>query len=138
MITFILLFPISELEISTPVEVTIETVEDKWAVRILNLWSAVSTFLSGGQIAREVPVFAEPFGLGAFVFGIIDELRYDMNTHTVTIAELKTRKSRFPPKSSQQEKDRYQVSCLGEIYFLDILALSITTIILPKIAAAIF
>jgi len=105
-----------ELEISTPVEVTIETVEDKWAVRILNLWSAVSTFLSGGQIAREVPVFAEPFGLGAFVFGIIDELRYDMNTHTVTIAELKTRKSRFPPKSSQQEKDRYQVSLYAHLF----------------------
>ena len=86
-----------------------ETTEDKWAVRLLNLQASVTSFLAGQRVAREVPVIGCPFGLGVFMFGIIDELRYNPDTHTIIISELKTRNSKYPPKLSQQRKDRYQV-----------------------------
>ncbi|XP_005102661.1 exonuclease V [Aplysia californica] len=105
-----------ELEVHVPVEVKVVTKEDKWAVKLLNLQAAVVTFHTGGHIAREVPVFGAPFDLGIFVFGIIDELRYDPEHHKVDILELKTRNSQYPPKQSQQRKDQYQVSVYAQLF----------------------
>ena len=100
----------SELEVQVPVEVVVKTKEDKWAVKLINLQHTVKAFCRGQRLAREVPVFGCPFGGNIFVFGIIDELRYDPDKHEVEISELKTRRSSHPPKKGQQEKDKYQVS----------------------------
>ncbi|RUS83370.1 hypothetical protein EGW08_008873 [Elysia chlorotica] len=105
-----------ELEIQVPVEVVVETKEDKWAVRLINLQHAVQAFSRGQRLAREVPVFGCPFGGDIFVFGIIDELRYDPDKHEVEISELKTRRSFYPPRKGQQEKDRYQVSVYAQLF----------------------
>lgn len=105
-----------ELEIGDQVEVKIETIEDKWAVRLINLKVAVVGFLCGQKVAREVPVFGSLFGIDTFLFGIIDEVRYDPELHRVTISELKTRNSKYPPKKSQQEKDKYQVSLYAQLF----------------------
>lgn len=105
-----------ELEIQVPIEVTVETKEDKWAVKLINLQQAVLSFCKGQQLAREVPVFGCPFGQDIFVFGIIDELRYDPDKHEVEISELKTRRFYSPPKKGQQEKDKYQVNLYAQLF----------------------
>ncbi|KAK3691192.1 hypothetical protein RRG08_039050 [Elysia crispata] len=105
-----------ELEVQVPVEVVVKTKEDKWAVKLINLQHAVKAFCRGQRLAREVPVFGCPFGGNIFVFGIIDELRYDPDKHEVEISELKTRRSSHPPKKGQQEKDKYQVNLYAQLF----------------------
>lgn len=94
-----------------PVKVPVITREDVWAVKFLNLQTMILAFHSGHLVAREVPVFGMPFGNGLFLYGIIDELRYNPQLHTIEISELKTRKSCTSPRKSQQDKDKYQVYC---------------------------
>ncbi|GFR92702.1 exonuclease V-like [Elysia marginata] len=105
-----------ELEVQVPVEVIVETQEDKWAVKLINLQQAVLAFCRGQRLAREVPVFGCPFGEDIFVFGIIDELCYDPDRHEVEISELKTRRSAHPPKKKQQDKDKYQVNLYAQLF----------------------
>ncbi|CAG5116934.1 unnamed protein product [Candidula unifasciata] len=105
-----------ELEIQVPVEVEVITKEDAWAVKFLNIQTMILAFTKGHRVAREVPVFGVPFGSGFFVYGIIDELQYNPDLHTVEILELKTRKSCYPPRKSQQDKDAFQVGLYAEMF----------------------
>ncbi|GFN99501.1 exonuclease v-like [Plakobranchus ocellatus] len=105
-----------ELEIQVPVPVVVKTKEDKWAVKLINLQQAVLAFCRGQRLAREIPVFGCPFGSDIFVYGIIDELRYDPDKHDVHISELKTRKSFYSPKKGQQDKDKYQVNLYAQLF----------------------
>ena len=82
---------------------------DKWALHILNLLSAVRGFLDGVLLAREVPIFGDPFGTGDMLFGIIDELRFDPETYSISLVELKTRKSKRMPGKSQKKQHMFQV-----------------------------
>ncbi|XP_059152464.1 exonuclease V-like isoform X2 [Physella acuta] len=105
-----------EQDINKPVPVEIITREDDWAVRLLNLQFAVLSFHNGSKVAREVPIFGMPFGIDDVIYGIVDELQYDPDTHAIVISELKTRRSNFPPKKSQQDKDLYQVSLYAQLF----------------------
>ncbi|KAK0058784.1 exonuclease V [Biomphalaria pfeifferi] len=105
-----------ELEIQVPVQVNIETKEDDWGVKFLNLQFAVQSFYNGNRLAREIPVFGVPFDKDVFVYGIIDELQYNLNEYRVIITELKTRRNSFPPKQGQIRKDKYQVSLYAQLF----------------------
>ncbi|KAK7497440.1 hypothetical protein BaRGS_00011282 [Batillaria attramentaria] len=105
-----------ELEIHDFVKVKISSKGEKWAVHILNLLSAIQGFLSGISVVREVPVFGDPFGTGDLFFGIIDELRFDQETYSVQLSELKTRKSERLPGKAQKKQHIFQVQVYKRLW----------------------
>ncbi|EDO31549.1 predicted protein [Nematostella vectensis] len=99
-----------ELELYDVVPISIKTKEDKWAVVCLNFLNQLSA-LDACQTVRELPVFGEPYGMGLFVYGIIDELRFN-SKRKLEILEVKTRSSEYgskPPSKAQQNKNSLQV-----------------------------
>ena len=61
------------------------------------------------QVAREVPIFGDPFGTGDLFFGIIDELRFDPEKYSLDLVELKTRKLKRMPGKAQKKQHLLQV-----------------------------
>lgn len=106
----------TELEVHDIVSVNISSIEDKWALHILNLHTVVQGFLFGIPVAREIPIFGDPFGTGDLLFGIIDELRFDEANYTLCLVELKTRKSTTLPGKTQQKQHAFQVGQNNIIY----------------------
>ncbi|XP_062575022.1 exonuclease V-like [Saccostrea cucullata] len=98
-----------ELATHDIVKVEVQSSEDIWAIKMLNLHSALVTFLHGGKVAREVPVFGNPFGENIFVVGLIDELRFDPSNYTIDLLELKTRQSLSLPPKAQRKQHNFQV-----------------------------
>ncbi|XP_061197682.1 exonuclease V-like [Saccostrea echinata] len=98
-----------ELATHDIVKVAVQSNEDIWAIKLLNLHSALLAFLNGGKIAREVPVFGNPFGGNIFVVGLIDELRFDPSNYTIDMVELKTRQSSSLPSKAQRKQHNFQV-----------------------------
>ena len=98
------------------VPVKVESSEDIWAIKVLNLISSVQGFLCNTTIAREVPIFGSPFGEDIFIVGLIDELRFDPDTYTIDLQELKTRKHKSPPSRSQQSQHRLQVMLYKKLF----------------------
>ena len=90
--------------------VKISSRADKWAVHILNLLTSVRGFLAGAHVAREVPIFGDPFGTGDLFFGIIDELRFDAEKYSLGLVELKTRKTKRMPGKAQKKQHFLQVN----------------------------
>ena len=108
-----------------------ESKEDKWATRFLNCLNKMA-FLDAQQTIRELPVFGEPFQLGVFVYGIIDELHFN-EMRQLEISELKTRATNNSlPSKAQQNKNFFQVM-LYSIMFNDLLEGKLaTTTLLSK------
>ncbi|XP_056008988.1 exonuclease V-like isoform X2 [Ostrea edulis] len=98
-----------ELAAHDIVKVEVQSSEDIWAIKMLNLHSALITFLTGGKIAREVPVFGNPFKENLLVVGIIDELQFDPSLYTIELNELKTRQSSSFPSKAQKKQHNFQV-----------------------------
>lgn len=99
-----------ELEIQVAVPIKIETREDAFAVKIINLFNSIYSFLNAQvKICREVPIFGVPFGSNIYISGIIDELRFDPEMYTITLVELKTRMSPRKPSQSQIKGHKIQV-----------------------------
>ena len=90
--------------------VKISSRADKWALHILNLLTSVRGFLAGAHVAREVPIFGDPFGTGDLFFGIIDELRFDAEKYSLGLVELKTRKTKRMPGKAQKKQHFLQVN----------------------------
>ncbi|XP_076434953.1 exonuclease V-like [Babylonia areolata] len=105
-----------ELEIHDVVSVSITSKGDKWGLHVLNLLTTLHSFLAGSTVAREVPIFGDPFGKGDLVFGIIDELRFDPEAYHVTLTELKTRKGERLPGKSQKQQHRLQVLMYKQLW----------------------
>jgi exonuclease V len=105
----IVFFPFSELAAHDIVKVEVQSSEDIWAIKMLNLHSALLTFLNGGKIAREVPVFGNPFKENLLVVGLIDELQFDPSLYTIELNELKTRQSSSLPSRAQKKQHNFQV-----------------------------
>ena len=103
------LFSFSELEVHDIVNVKISSRADKWALHVLNLLTSVRGFLAGVHLAREVPIFGDPFGTGDLFFGIIDELRFDAEKYSLDLVELKTRKTKRMPGKAQKKQHFLQV-----------------------------
>nr|XP_022286184.1 exonuclease V-like isoform X4 [Crassostrea virginica] len=105
-----------ELATHDIVKVDVQSSEDIWAVKMLNLHSAVCTFLHGGIVAREVPVFGAPFKEDILIVGLIDELRFDPSNYTIDLIELKTRLSSTMPSRSQRKQHNFQVSVYKTLF----------------------
>ena len=97
-------------------KVKVESSEDIWAIKVLNLISSVQGFLCGTTLAREIPIFGAPFGEDIFIVGLIDELRFDPETYTIDLQELKTRKHKSSPSRSQQSQHRLQVMLYKKLF----------------------
>lgn len=105
-----------ELATHDVVKVDVQSSEDIWAVKMLNLHSAVSTFLHGGNVAREVPVFGTPFQENILVVGLIDELRFDPKNYSIDLNELKTRQYSNLPSNAQRKQHSFQVSIYKTLF----------------------
>lgn len=114
--TFSSLCCFSELAVHDVVKVKVESDEDIWAIKVLNLLSAIQGFLCGTILAREIPIFGAPFGEDVFIVGLIDELRFDPDNYTIDLQELKTRKYKSPPSRSQQGQHRLQVMLYKKLF----------------------
>ena len=110
-----------ELEIATPVVVKIASREDSWALKLINLHSAALLLQTEG-VAREVPVFGVPFPLHSFphppifLSGVVDELRLQPDSWTLTLSDLKTRQKQYKPSETQLRQSRLQVLMYGHIW----------------------
>ena len=98
------------------VNVKVTCNEDIWAIKVLNLLSSVQIFLDGGKVAREVPIFGSPFEEDVFLVGLIDELRFNPDTFSIELWELKTRKRKCLPSRSQKIQHRLQVMIYQKLF----------------------
>ncbi|XP_033747707.1 exonuclease V-like [Pecten maximus] len=105
-----------ELAVHDVVKINITSSEDVWAVKMLNLLNSVQAFLHGSPLAREVPIFGAPFNEDVFVVGLIDELRFDLETYAIGLSELKTRLSKTKPSKSQEKQHRLQVMLYKKLF----------------------
>ncbi|XP_063966090.1 exonuclease V-like isoform X2 [Lytechinus pictus] len=111
-----------ELEVHTIKQIAVKTKEDKWAIKFLNILSAVNQLLQGGGggfsrcVVREMPIFGKPFQSGTFVVGVIDEIRYNSRDQ-LEVVEFKTRaKSRTIPSAPQRKAHKLQVMLYKQLF----------------------
>lgn len=100
-------------------EVNIESKEDKWATIFLNCLLKMAS-LEAQQTVRELPVFGRPFDMGVFVYGIIDELRFN-EMGQLELLELKTRARGNTLPSKAQQKRTFLQAMLYSVMFNDLL-----------------
>ncbi len=125
---FHIFFPARELATEDYVDVKIESNEDIFAVKALNLFQHL-TRLSSGQdasVCREVPVFGQ---LGSLtLLGKVDEIKVVNENGDLAIVEFKTRVRRSLPSKSQELGHKLQVMIykhlLDNLDSLDIAKLS--------------
>ena len=98
------------------VAVSVTSSEDIWAIKVVNLLEAVNNLSTGAPVRREIPIFGSPFGEGAFVVGLIDEIRVDQETFNFEILELKTRKSKSLPSKAQRLTSDLQVMLYKKLF----------------------
>lgn len=77
-------------------------------------------FLDAQQTVREMPVFGQPFNMDVFVYGIIDELRFN-ETGQLELLELKTRARGNSLPSKAQQKRTFLQAMLYSVMFNDLL-----------------
>lgn len=100
-------------------EVKIESTEDKWAIIFLNCLCKIAS-LDAQQTVRELPVFGQPFNMGVFVYGIIDELHFNEKGQ-LELLELKTRAGSSLPSKVQQRQAFLQAT-IYSVMFNDLLS----------------
>ncbi|KAL4223897.1 Mitochondrial 5'-3' exonuclease and sliding exonuclease [Mactra antiquata] len=105
-----------ELAVHDVTQVKVTSNEDIWAVKVINLITALQTMLNGGTIVREVPVFGCPYNTDVFIVGLVDELKFDPETFTLNLSEFKTRKFRSFPSKSQQNTHQLQVMLYKKLF----------------------
>ncbi|KAK3587586.1 hypothetical protein CHS0354_032786 [Potamilus streckersoni] len=105
-----------ELAVHDIVSVEVMSSEDIWAVKLLNLLTAVQGFLDGIKIAREIPVFGTLYDNDTFLVGLVDELRFDPDNYTIELVELKTRQARSFPSKAQQTQHNLQVMLYKKLF----------------------
>ncbi|XP_019616475.1 PREDICTED: exonuclease V-like [Branchiostoma belcheri] len=104
-----------ELEVHDIVPIKVTSAEDSWAVKLLNMIAQVTMLQRGQQCVREIHVFGEPFDMGIFIVGVIDELRYSDNGH-FELLDFKTRGSKSVPSKAQQRKEGIQVGLYKRLF----------------------
>lgn len=120
------------MELYDVVDIKIETKEDKWATIFLNCLTKMAS-LDAQQTVRELPVFGEPFNMGVFVYGIIDELHFN-EMGQLELLELKTRAGGNGLPSRAQQSRTFLQAMLYSIMFNDLLAGKVdTTKLLSKL-----
>ncbi|XP_046366406.2 exonuclease V-like [Haliotis rufescens] len=105
-----------ELAVHSVVQVKVTSSEDIWATKVINLFMTIQGFLNGINVAREIPIFGAPFDKDVFIVGLIDELRFDPDSYTIDLLELKTRSVRSCPKIAQQNQNKLQVMLYKKLF----------------------
>lgn len=97
-----------EMETQDYVDVTVESSEDIFGVKILNLLKCVLDFKLGVKtVNREIPIFG--FYEGTFFLGKIDELLFNIEDYKLSIVEFKTRMRKCLPSRPQKLTHAIQV-----------------------------
>ena len=91
-----------ELESEEYVDITVQSDEDVFAIKIFNL---INHLNDSKEISREVPIFG--WIQNIFLMGKIDEIQRKDNL--LKISEFKTRKKAFLPGKAQQDTHKLQV-----------------------------
>ncbi|DBA95792.1 hypothetical protein WJX77_004893 [Trebouxia sp. C0004] len=94
-----------EAELSTAVEVAVSTVEDGWAVRLVDMMSGLHQLREEG-VTREMYIWGNV--QGQWVRGIIDQLELHDNGR-IRVVEHKTRRKPSLPMLAQQQTAKLQV-----------------------------
>ncbi|DBA95793.1 TPA: hypothetical protein ACH3X1_001343 [Trebouxia sp. C0004] len=97
-----------EAELSTAVEVAVSTVEDGWAVRLVDMMSGLHQLREEG-VTREMYIWGNV--QGQWVRGIIDQLELHDNGR-IRVVEHKTRRKPSLPMLAQQQTAKLQVAGL--------------------------
>ncbi|GAB6026409.1 Mitochondrial 5'-3' exonuclease and sliding exonuclease [Chamberlinius hualienensis] len=108
-----------ELEVEKVVDVQVTSREDRFALKVINLCSAVEDLVANGSpVRREIPIFGIPFKLGVFVIGVIDEIRCkDENSKLeLELVEFKTRRRKELPGKAQIRTHRLQVMIYKKLF----------------------
>ena len=95
-----------ELESEVYVNVEIQSDEDIFALKVLNLYGHLSN-IQQIKVCREVPVFGWVGKL--FVMGKIDEVRWRDDATSIEVSEFKTRTKPHLPGKAQQDTHKLQI-----------------------------
>lgn len=75
---------------------------------LVNTYTQLAAISQGGM-EREIKVFGYPFGHGTMVTGILDQLEYSAQDHTLILLELKTRRQLSVPGAEQRRSHDLQL-----------------------------
>ncbi|XP_065869434.1 exonuclease V, chloroplastic [Euphorbia lathyris] len=98
-----------EQEVVKREKVSVESMEDTWAIKFLNFITGANQLLFEG-LTRELPVIG--FVHGVWIMGIIDEIRMpeaEGETRNPILVDTKTRGSNTLPSEPQRRNGRLQV-----------------------------
>lgn len=105
-----------ELEVHDIETVSVNTKEDSWAIKFLNILTSLTQLLSGAKLIREMPICGEPFEGGVLFVGIIDEIRWT-DHEELELVEFKTRvRSKTLPSAAQRTTHKLQVSLYKHMF----------------------
>ncbi|KAI8573731.1 hypothetical protein RHMOL_Rhmol01G0299000 [Rhododendron molle] len=99
-----------EEEVVKRVEVRLKTVEDVWALKLMNFMAGVNQLLFEG-LTRELPLIG--FVEGVWMVGVVDEIRMPAieTEKSPTLVETKTRVQATLPGEPQQRNAMLQLMC---------------------------
>ena len=99
-------------EISKEEKVKVNTREQRWALKFLNVWIMLEQIRVDG-ICRELPLIGQ--GYGVWFVGVADELKWDGHRYVV-LSDLKTRKKASIPSGAQTKGSRIQIMLYRYLY----------------------
>ncbi|XP_068634663.1 exonuclease V, chloroplastic-like [Aristolochia californica] len=99
-----------EEEIVKRVEVSIQSAEDSWAVKLMNFIAGANQLLFDG-LTREIPVVGVVQGV--WTIGVIDEIRMSVSESVKhpLLVDTKTRSRPTLPSVDQKRNARFQLMC---------------------------
>lgn len=100
--------PFSEREIRDVVQIETVTKEDKCAIDLIDMAVKLQS-VHDGNIEREIKLIGKLYDNDMLVTGVIDQLQYCRSDGSLTILELKTRKSNTLPDKEQRCMHQLQV-----------------------------
>ncbi|KAK9940208.1 hypothetical protein M0R45_016879 [Rubus argutus] len=102
-----------EEEVVTRVKVDVKSIEDRWALKLLNFITGINQLLFEG-LTRELPLFAE----GVWMVGVIDEIQMPatVTQRNPLLVDTKTRVKDTLPAEPQQRNGRLQLMCYKYIW----------------------
>ncbi|XP_062085944.1 exonuclease V, chloroplastic [Humulus lupulus] len=104
-----------EEEVVTKVKVSVKSVEDRWALKLLNFIIGVNQLLFEG-LTRELPLVS--YVEGVWIVGVIDEIRMpitETDKHPLLV-DTKTRVRRTLPSEPQRRNGRFQLMCYKRMW----------------------
>nr|XP_006821109.1 PREDICTED: exonuclease V-like [Saccoglossus kowalevskii] len=105
-----------ELEVHDIVPVKVTSREDSWAIKLLNIMDAINGLSFDRLCIREMPIFGDPFEMGVFMVGIIDELKYN-ESGELQLLEFKSRSSsKTLPGKAQKLNHALQVMLYKQMF----------------------